>query len=183
MGSYNSNEEIDSDNNTDTDTSSDDYQEPIDDSDLLGLTDQAACTEALWQYRQAKRKFRRVAGYKPVRRVRRFSKRASKGKGRGRSFGKGSYLESSDCQAYLTKKGKGRKGSGKGFGRYFQGKKNPIGKDGKPMLCHKCGSDSHLMNECPKNSSQHYNQSQPPAQPFFFSTFSISSALCYRLSR
>ena len=30
-------------------------------------------------------------------------------------------------------------------------------------MCHKCGSDEHLMNECPKKSS-HYNQTQPPAQ-------------------
>ena len=54
--------------------------------------------------------------------------------------------------------------TGKGFGR----RKNPVGKNGTRMLCHKCGSDEHFQAKCPRNMSSSSSSSwaQPPAPTF-----------------
>ena len=51
---------------TDSDTSSDSGNEEIDTSDLHGLNDAEASTLAYWQYRQSKRRWRRLT-LKPTR--------------------------------------------------------------------------------------------------------------------
>ena len=52
-----------------------------------------------------------------------------------------------EANAFLSKDMKaGTHTSGKGFGR----KGNPLGKDGKKLKCHECGSEDHLRAQCPK---------------------------------
>ena len=53
-----------------------------------------------------------------------------------------------EVNAYLKGKGKGNRAntSGKGFGR----KGNPTGRDGQKLKCHKCGSEDHLIKNCPQ---------------------------------
>ena len=133
-------------------------------------------TEAFWQYRKAKRNWRRLSG-KPVRKFRRhakrffkkrfFDKNPRKGKGKGKGFrprrkqfsqgwkrakvfhGQQAVLLES---YFKNKKGKGGggKSSGKGFGRKSG---NPSGPDGKKLGCHNCGSTDHFIKDCPKKRS------------------------------
>ena len=53
-----------------------------------------------------------------------------------------------EVNSFLSKDLKAGMTSGKGFGR----KGNPIGKDGKRLRCHDCGSEDHLRAQCPKNN-------------------------------
>ena len=158
---------------TDSDTSSDSGNEEIDMSDLTGLSDSEASLLAYWQYRLAKRRWRRLT-QKPTRGFRRLKRKFRKGKGRGFSRkgkgkahgkGKGIFLAESEMTdsaahesalAYLKGKGKGhRKGTtGKGTGR----RKNPVGRDGQIMRCRTCGSDEHFAARC----TQSGNSTQPP---------------------
>ena len=83
--------------------------------------------------------------------MRKFRKtfRRSKGKGKGRMGARGSFMYTADdVAAFLTGKGKGNRGhtSGKGFGR----RKNPKDRSGQTMTCHGCGSDEHLIANCPQ---------------------------------
>ncbi len=50
-----------------------------------------------------------------------------------------------------------------GFGH--QGGKNPKGRDGQPLRCHTCGSQGHLMRDCPSGKSQSSHFVQPGAVP------------------
>jgi hypothetical protein len=158
---------------TDSDTSSDSGNEEIDMSDLTGLNDSEASLLAYWQYRHAKRRWRRLT-QKPTRGFRRLKRKFRKGKGKGffrkgkgksHGKGKGIFLAESEMSdsaaqesalAYLKGKGKGhRKGStGKGTGR----RKNPVGRDGQIMRCRTCGSDEHFAARC----TQSGNSTQPP---------------------
>ena len=128
-------------------------------------------SEVLYAYQQAKARWRKLTG-KPVRRVRRFFRRKfprAKGKGRGESrhrrmTGKGiglffTGLDDDELEAFFAGRSKGRgKGhkagrrfsTGKGFGR----RTNPNGKDGQPMKCHGCGSETHLVKDCPKKGGR-----------------------------
>ena len=119
-------------------------------------------------YVLARRKWRHFTG-KHTRAARR---PARKGSGKSRSWGK--------------QPGKGKSGKGLGFGKhggiyhssagsnsaYFggktrgRGKKNPLGKDGKPLRCHQCDSDEHLVAHCPKRPKTfHYADGAAPAAP------------------
>ena len=82
---------------------------------------------------------------KPVRRVRRRIRRVFHAKGRGK--GKGT----NTTMLYGGKgKSRGRRTTGKGKGR----KLNPIGKDGRRMLCNTCGSPKHFASQCPKGKGK-----------------------------
>ena len=152
------------DTGTDSETSSDSGHEEMDMSDLHGMDDSAASEHCYWQYRQAKRRWRRLTN-KPVRKFRRLTRkfrRKGKGKGfrsgfrSGKGFGKskGIFLaeEHEAALTYLKGKGKGkRKGSsGKGTGR----RKNPTGRDGQVMRCRVCGSDEHFAARCPQSDGR-----------------------------
>ncbi len=66
---------------TDSNTTSDDPNEPIDEGDLAGLSVPEADEMLYWQYAEAKRRWRRFTG-KPVRSLRRVLRRKGKGKGK-----------------------------------------------------------------------------------------------------
>ncbi len=151
------------DSGTDSDTSSDSGRESIDMSDLQAMDHAEASAHVFWQYRQAKRKWRRLTN-KPVRRFRRMVRRTrrTKGKGKGKgSFGKGKpvfHAEAYDAVlTYLKGRGKGGRSfsSGKGTGR----RKNPMGRDGQVMRCRNCNSDEHFAAKCPRAAS---SSSAPP---------------------
>ena len=102
----------------------------------------------------AKKRWRRHRNFKPTRKVRRKVRRRFKSKGahkiKGRHM-KAFIGETPSVQAYFEKKGhKGKYSTGMGVGR----KLNPIGKDGKRMTCHNCGSESHFKSNCPKGGSK-----------------------------
>ena len=154
--------EEDSDYGTDTDTVSSLGVEAVDYSDLNippDATREYVTQEIFWAYQRAKGRWRSWMG-KPVRKVRRFVKRKGKGKGQGKYMGKrtaGTYLNSltsNEIEQVFKGKGKGRfkgkqfagKSSGKGKGRTG----NPTGSDGQKMKCHSCGSEDHLIRECPR---------------------------------
>ena len=135
-------------------TSSDDghMDETMSIPGIDGMTEQEAHEHVYYQYRNAKRNWRRLTG-RPVRRFRRTFK---KSKGRGRGFsrqkrGKGFWF-SEPVLTFLSSKGKGdRKGStGKGFGR--QG--NPRDRNGEIMKCRICDSTDHLMARCPNKGGK-----------------------------
>jgi len=141
---------------TDTDTSSDDEEEPLDWSDCAGYSPDEISQWLFFQQRFHKRRWRRWTR-KPVRRVRRFIKKRTfhrrksfGGRGRPKGRGKGSlFLTYADeWDEALTYLGGSSRSSGKGFGR----KTNPRGKDGKIMTCHNCGSEDHFKSECPQSS-------------------------------
>eukprot|EP00971_Amphidinium_carterae_P009267 182995-Amphidinium_carterae.1 len=106
--------------------------------------------DVLWQeYVMARARWRQFTG-KYSRANRRFQRHDRKGKGKrkekGKGRGKGNYhLESAepyptaDVEAYMKGRGKG-KGS----------KRNPKGPDEKVMKCHNCGSEEHLVRDCPE---------------------------------
>ena len=157
------------DSGTDSDTSSDDGTEFIDNSDIQNMTDAQAGPHIFMAYRHAKRKWRRYSN-KQVRHVRRKFKRShfhfnrtGKGyrdgrvKGKyGKSKGKGNphstrghvFLTQTDMLTYLKGKGKGGRhgSSGQSFGRSG----NPKDRNGNIMKCHNCGSTDHLIRECDK---------------------------------
>ena len=154
---------------TDTDTSSDSGHEQHDMSEHHGLNNEEASELAFWQYRTAKRKWRRITN-KPTRKFRRLTRKIRrKGKGKGfrssKGFGKGKGIflsaeqEREAALTYLKGKGKGkRKGSsGKGTGR----RKNPMGRDGQIMRCRVCGSDEHFAARCPQAGSGGSSSSGP----------------------
>ena len=162
-----------SDGATSTDTSSDDYEEPIPhDPALDAMTPQEAAEHIWWTHRMAKKRWRRFTS-KTTRKVRRWTKRTKRTKGKGR--GSRYFLDTEEGQeAYWASKvghkmhrkgkskGHGRKSSGKGFNLAYltkrkqkQGgtRKNPKGPDGQIMKCSICGSEEHFRAECPRNSS------------------------------
>jgi hypothetical protein len=96
-----------------------------------------------WQYREAKRTWRKFSG-KPPRRARWGVK---KGFGKGHS-GKGqgktsppAFATMIDAAAYFKGRGKGTPGQ----------RTNPRGKDGKIMTCSICNSENHFRARCPRN--------------------------------
>eukprot|EP00971_Amphidinium_carterae_P352996 6492791-Amphidinium_carterae.2 len=115
--------------------------------------------DVLWhEYLMARTRWRQYTG-KLTRANRRFQRR-DKGKGKkGKSKGqsKGGYLNNvfvedalpEQEQAYM----KTNKGKSKGKRR------NPRGADGNVMKCHNCGSEEHLVRDCPRNQG-------PPTRAF-----------------
>ena len=152
-GAYFADDEDDS--LTSSATSSDDGDEPMDLPDLSNMGNAEAAEIVFYQYRNARRVWRRFTG-KPVRRFRRdikktFKRAKGKGKGKkGRGFHRGFFYTGEDVQVFLKGKGKGARShtSGKGHGR----QKNPKDRDGNTMKCRICNSDEHLMARCPQNT-------------------------------
>ena len=154
---------------TDSDTSSDDPNDPIDFQDIQEMPPEEAEEYLYFQKSYHKKRWRRFT-QKPVRKVRRTIKkhayfgRKSKGKGKGKGYSNRARgpqrtlffvepEEQVEALAYLSSKGKGGNTSGKGgFGR----KGNPIGRDGKQMECFECGSTEHLAEKCPNKNSSHF---------------------------
>ena len=147
----------DYDSGTDTDTVSSHGDTPM---DAVSQPPNLHAQNLYWAYQQAKSKWRKFTG-KPVRKVRRFLKREKgkgKSKGKGKVFGKGNYgaptagaylatlTDTHVEQVFAIKGGKGKRSSGKGFGK--SGQTNPKGPDGRPLECHECGSDTHLVAQC-----------------------------------
>eukprot|EP00971_Amphidinium_carterae_P191460 3798994-Amphidinium_carterae.3 len=123
-----------------------------------------------WQYHQAKRRWRRFTG-KPPRRYRRML-RGGHAKGKGKSASGSPTGRSFWSEAWSSYyKGKG-KGKGKSKSNSFR--RNPRGKDGQPMRCHRCGSTEHLIAKCPVQSSNAAGttavSSSPPQQAHHAST-------------
>ena len=123
-------------------TSSDDGTEHIVVPDVSHMSEADAAEHIFYQYRNAKRVWRRFTG-KPVRRFRSGLRHFAKARGRGRGSGQGHrrsmFLTDEDTQAYLSGKGKGQRKhtSGKGHGR----RTNPRDRNGQVMKCHNCGSE------------------------------------------
>ena len=136
MGTYAA-DEMDEDDSSSSATSSDDGEEPLETvdlgristADLSRMNDTEAAEKLFYQYRAAKRYWRRFTG-KPVRRFRRdlkhsFKKRLT-GKGKGKSHGRGrgmrrGFLFTNDgVQVFLKGRGKGHRAytTGKGHGRH-----------------------------------------------------------------
>ena len=135
---------------TATSTSSDDGTETLPNCPDLSAMSEAQAAEALfYQYRTAKRNWRRFTA-KPVRKFRRHFKKTLRryGKGRSKGKGRGFFFTEDEVQVYLKGKGKGNRAhtSGKGFGR----KKNPRDRNGDIMKCSICGSDEHFRANCPQ---------------------------------
>ena len=147
------------DDGTDTDTSSDSGNEDlVGQAELVGMTDPDVAAHLYFQYRKAKKVWRRST-HKPVRKFRRKFRKFGKGHGkvyrdRGKGSGKGHSIMFSeeDVYTFLSGKGKGHRSgsSGKGFGR----KGNPKDRDGNVMTCRVCGSEDHFAARCPKGSGK-----------------------------
>ena len=149
------------DSGTDTETSSDSGNEPLDAADFAGWPEAEVAEHIYMQYRNAKRVWRRFTK-KPVRKFRRGFKRfrrkgSGKGKGSFRSWGQrgkgsGFFLAEpteDEVSAFVAHKGRGKgksKGSGKGFGR----KGNPKDRNGNVMKCRICNSEEHFAARCPQ---------------------------------
>ena len=97
---------------------------------------------------------------KPSRRYRRTKGGKSKGRGKqGKSrFG---HYELELTSAYQNHDNVEFDYFGSGKGK--KGRKNPRGPDGKPMTCHECGSDEHLIRDCQKRKGG--PQALPPPGP------------------
>lgn len=130
-----------------------DDDEPIDWTDYDQIPPQAVGEEVYMAYRSAKRRWRSIGGKSRPR-----FKGKGKGKGKGGKgkhgapqarafwtddFGNNIPLPPSpttdQCPVYFKGKGKGG---------------NPIGKDGKQMLCSICESNMHFRAKCPKGSGK-----------------------------
>ena len=155
---------------TDSDTQSS-YGENNYDDLVQGVPQSQIAAHLFWTYTRAKAAWRRYTG-KPVRRARRFLRKAFKGKGKGRGKGRSTTalfaeLSENDIEEVFYKgkgKGKGKRSSGKGFGR----QKNPKGRDGQILKCHECDSEDHLVAQCPRRNGRQGNlthaYSQQPQQ-------------------
>ena len=111
---------------------------------------------------------------KPIRRVRRFLKKSYGNcitPTNTRGHGRYTFLaEASDerLEAIFKGKGKGkgakgRRTTGKGFGR----KTNPKDKQGNIMKCHRCGSTEHLLRQCPHPKGDGKGYSQHLSTPLY----------------
>ena len=160
--------DVDMSSSSSSATSSDDGQTSVDMPDLSNMSDENAAQHMYLIYRRHKRMWRRFTG-RPVRKFRRTFKRHLKhtypqrfrpfGRSHGHKGAKGGgkrsgprqrmFWTADEALVFLKGKGKGGKShsSGKGHGR----RRNPRGKDGETMKCHKCGSEEHLQRECPQN--------------------------------
>ena len=96
--------------------------------------------------------------HKPVRKARRFFKKAfpqirqPKGKGKGRYNAMTQMSDHQHDQVYFGGKGKSKgrcQTTGKGFGR----RSNPTGPDGEVMKCTACNSTEHVRAACPQHQS------------------------------
>ena len=135
-------------------------EEPVDFSAYASLDQATAGEQIYYEYRTAKRKFRKFT-QRPG--------RGRKGKGKGKSSSKGksklssffgdeppsahsewpSESEDMAWQQYAFQKGAGGASHGKGMR-----KGNPIGPDGKQMLCSLCKSTEHFQRFCPPKPSK-----------------------------
>ena len=114
---------------TDTDSSSDEYEEMDYPEEITGLPVDQRGEALYWAYSQSKKRWRRFS-MKPTRKVRRFKKRKGKGKGRkGKKGGRFSshFLAEPEVQQYFKGKGKTlRRTSGKGLGESRQGEAQTV---------------------------------------------------------
>ena len=172
-GAYAAGEMDEDDDDSSSMTSSDNGSDALDMPDLSRMNDTEAAEQLFYQYRKARRTWRRFTG-KPVRRFRRdfkknFYKRG-KGKGhprgRGRGPTRGLFFTNDDVQVFLKGRGKGNRAQtfGKGHGRC----KNPKGRDGEIMKCRICNSDEHLMAKCPNNPQGHGRGASSSSAPTSF---------------
>ena len=133
--------------------------EPIDLSDVAHLPDNIAGETLYLGYRFHKRKFRHFTRSGPRKGKGKGRFRKGKGKGhhhKGKSgkplfYADGTQYEDEEDSVFEVYYGSGKGKSGKaGKGR----RKNPIGKDGKVMLCSGCDSDEHFIRNCPKGKGK-----------------------------
>ena len=161
--------EMEDDSTSSSATSSDDGYEDTSMPDLSQYTNADAAEAVYYQYRTAKRNWRRFTG-RPVRRFRRVFKRDFKRRGKGRGKGKGRgrprgfFYTQDDVQVFLKGRGKGSRShtSGKGHGRH----QNPKDRDGNIMKCRICDSEEHLMARCPQNKGKGKGGSRPASSGF-----------------
>lgn len=129
-----------------------------------GADDTAVGNELYEAYLVARRRWRKFTG-KPPRRYRKFMSRSDKMQ-RNRSrmnqspFAR-TYASFLPTGAFAGGKGKGKNKSSQGKSSYQR--KNPRGRDGRTLLCAKCGSDSHLWRQCPNAEGGGKGQPSPPS--------------------
>ena len=146
-------------------TGKSDQDEPIDWSNFDDQIPEPFIGESLYlAFRAAKRRWRSFAGA---------SRGRFKGRGKGKGKGKGKNSGTSVRSFWVDDLGHNHyidpssnhpydavdfhqpvyfKGKGKGKSTNRSG--NPIGKDGKPMLCSICESDQHFRARCPKGDGK-----------------------------
>ena len=177
--------DMEEDSSTDSETSSDDGTAIVGGPDISQMSEAEAAEAIFYEYRKAKRTWRRFTG-KPVRRFRRTFKRTFKSYGKGKSYGKsygkgkrrGFFFTKDEVFAYLKGKGKGHRmnSSGKGHGR----RKNPRDRNGDTMKCRICGSEEHFQAECPQNGGSSQggkggNSSSSQGPTFFHGLTSVTT--------
>ena len=128
-------------------------------------TDETAVMNQVYQeYVMAKRKWRRMSG-RPPRRYRKFNyKQRRHVPHLQRSSFRNTFASFLPPNAFAAGKGHS-KGSNKGGHNW---RKNPRGRDGKPLRCLRCGSDEHLFKRCPQVVS---NQARGDSKAFHASSF------------
>ena len=125
----------------------------------LNRSDNDAVGNELYEaYLVARRRWRKFTG-KPPRRYRKFSHRSDRQQRNHQRLSRGPF---SGTYASFLPSSAFAGGKGKGKNKSKDGRKNPRGKDGKVLLCAKCGSDSHLWRQCP-NGSGGKGQASPPS--------------------
>ena len=138
-----------------------------------GMHDDNAMGNSLHHaYLLAKKRWRRFTG-RPPRRYRKYHNRSRPYQRLQRTPFRSSYTSFLPANAFAG--GKGHQKGGKGG----QGPRlNPRGRDGKPLKCNKCGSESHLWRACPmvaKGASAAHHAAVPPRSAVSFHTARASS--------
>ena len=138
-------------------TGQSDYDEPVDWDGFDQIPNEYLGEEIYLAYRGAKRRWRNFAG-KGRPRFKGRGKGSGKGKGKSR---KGpspnpTFWTDDFGHHHLIPEPPSNSDSASNSQTYFKGrgKGNPIGKDGKVMLCSICDSDQHFRAKCPKGSGK-----------------------------
>jgi hypothetical protein len=131
-------------------------EEPVDLSDVAGMSMNAACEHVYMQYRVVKRQWRKLNNYGGKRT---FFRRKGKGKGKskgskggfkGNFKGKGPHIFYADG----TPAGTQYEDHSEQAWAYAFTRKNPTGPDGQHLKCTTCGSDEHFRAYCPKGKGK-----------------------------
>ena len=119
-------------------------------------SDEAAIMNQVYQdYVMAKRRWRRMSG-RPPRRYRKYNyKQRRHVPHLQRSAFRQTFAAFLPPNAFAAGKGHGKGGS-----KGSQWKKNPRGRDGKPLKCLRCGSEEHLFKRCPQVVSNQHARSE-----------------------
>ena len=115
---------------------------------------ESEAADALYSaYLLAKQRWRRFSG-RPPRRYRKNHFNKGKYQKQYRHLSQGPYARA--YASFLPPKAFAANRNPGQFAKRGSGgpKKNPRGRDGQPLKCHKCGSDEHLLKRCPQNQNK-----------------------------